>query len=194
MTDNDRDLNPNIIIKPLPKLKIYGWWLKPYVFCKDNEFDSDVLFLDLDVVVHKNIDKLWEYHQGSFCIIRDFTRKLNPQWQKFNSSVFRFRPKDYYWVWEDFYNNHSKIINKHHGDQDFLYSILQSRVVMWPDSWIQSYKWEMRDKNDVRYVNGKRNFVNIKDPLLSDDNCIAVFHGEPNPHDVKDPWVIENWK
>lgn len=194
MTDNDKGLDPNILTKPLPNLKLYGWWLKPYVFCKDNNFESEVLFLDLDLVIHNNFDKLWEYSPGSFCIIRDFTRKINPKWQKYNSSVFRFRPKDYYWIWEDFFTSNKKIVSKHHGDQDYLYSLLQSRVSLWPDEWIQSYKWEMRDRNDVKLINGRRNFVNIKDPTLIHDNCIAVFHGEPNPHDVKDPWVIENWK
>ena len=194
ITDNPYDLDNNIIVKPIPDMKLYGWWFKPYVFCRDNNFGSDVLFLDLDVVIHSSIDKLWEFSPGSFCIIRDFTRKMNPKWEKYNSSVFKFRPKDYYWVWDDFVKNHSKIVSKHHGDQDYLYSILQRTASFWPDNWIQSYKWEMRDRNEVRLMNGKRNFINTKDPIVLSDCCIAVFHGEPNPQDVKDPWVIKHWQ
>ncbi len=194
LTDNPNGLNQFIIDKPLPKMPIQGWWMKPFVFSRDNNFKGDVLFLDLDLIIHNNFDKLWTYSPHDFCIIRDFTRKLNPKWQKYNSSVFRFNAKNYYWIWEDFVKNHQRIITKNHGDQDYLYSILQGKASTWPDNWIQSYKWEMRNRDEVRSINGKRNFVSIKDPYIVQDNCIAVFHGEPNPHDVKDPWVIENWQ
>ena len=194
LTDNPADLNSNIIVKTLPNLPIHGWWYKPYVFSKDLNLKGEVLFLDLDIIVHNNIDKLWSIYPNSFVIIRDFTRHMNPGWKKFNSSVFRFNVKNYNWVWEDFEKNFQKIISKTHGDQDYLYNILDKHGMFWPDDWIQSYKWEMRDKSDVSLIKGKRNFTSIKTPNLNPNCCIAVFHGEPNPHDVKDPWVIENWK
>lgn len=194
LTDNPSELSNNIEIKTLPKYQLQGWWFKPYVFSVDNNFKGKVLFLDLDLVIHDNIDKLWSYCPEDFCIIRDFTRQQNPNWKKFNSSVFRFDPEKYYWVWDDFLKNSQNITSKNHGDQDYLYNILQSKAKTWPDNWIRSYKWEMRDKSDVKIINGKRNFVNIKEPQITYDSCIAVFHGEPNPHEVKDPWVINNWK
>ena len=73
-------------------------------------------------------------------------------------------------------------------------SNLQHTAKNWPDDWIQSYKWEMRNKHDLSIVNGKRNFNIIGDPRINPNGCIAVFHGEPNPDQVKDPWVIENWR
>lgn len=194
MTEDARDLSPNITVKPLPNIPLHGWWLKPWVFSKENNFQSDILFLDLDIVIHDNIDKLWTFSPNDFCIIRDFTRQQNPNWKKFNSSVFRFTPRECYLVWDTFYKDHQRITTKNHGDQDYLYTILQNQAKTWPDNWIRSYKWEMRDRNDVKFVNGKRNFVDIKEPTVIRDSCIAVFHGEPNPHDVKDPWVIKNWK
>ena len=72
--------------------------------------------------------------------------------------------------------------------------MLKDRAKYWPDEWIRSYKWEMRDKIDLSLVNGKRNFYQDKPPKIIKDSCIAVFHGEPNPEDCKDQWVIENWK
>ena len=41
-----------------------------------------MLYLDLDVIVFENIDKLFTYAPGHFCIIRDFNRKNLPNWQK----------------------------------------------------------------------------------------------------------------
>ncbi len=194
LTDNPSDLNPGIIVKTLPRLALQGWWVKPYVFSADNKFSGDVLFLDLDVIIYDNLDKLWTHKGSDFFIIRDFTRVMNPKWQKFNSSVFLFKPKNYYWIWEDFSENHKNITTKLHGDQDYLYNILKQKAAYWPDDWIQSYKWEMRDRADLGVINGRRNFKNIKSPKLSSNGCIAVFHGDPNPHEVQDPWVIENWK
>lgn len=194
LTDNAYGLSPQIIQKPLPKSSLKGWWYKPYVFSRSLDIKGNTLFLDLDLVIHSNIEKLWEYEKDSFVIIRDFTRHMNPAWQKFNSSVFRFNPEDYYWIWDTFENNHKQITTKFYGDQDYLYSILQHSAKMWPDEWIQSYKWEMRDKSELLLRNGKRNFSTIGYPRIHSDSCIAVFHGDPNPDQVRDPWVVENWK
>lgn len=194
LTENSHGLHPDIIVKQLPNLPLQGWWLKPYIFCKDNNIVGNVLFLDLDIIIYDNIDKLWNYMPNDFVIIRDFNRHVSSDWKKFNSSVFKFNSKECYWIWEKFYKEYKTTIHRLHGDQDFLFSILKESAKYWPDHWIQSYKWEMRNRNEVQYINGKRNFINVKDPTLTDECCIAVFHGEPNPHDVKDPWVIENWR
>ena len=64
----------------------------------------------------------------------------------------------------------------------------------WPDDWIMSYKWEMRDRADLQVVHGKRNFKESKPPLVLENTSVAVFHGEPHPHEVQDTWVKENWR
>ena len=193
-TDDYHHLNKEIIVKPLPKIGLQGWWFKPWIFSKENGLTGDVLFLDLDLIVYDNIEKLWSCCPDDFVIIRDFTRHMNPAWKKFNSSVFRFNAEKYYWIWDDFRSDYKNIMNKNQGDQDYLYNILHDKTKFWPDSWIQSYKWEMREKSEVQLINGKRNFTSIKSPKLISECCIAVFHGDPNPDQVKDPWVIENWK
>jgi len=194
LTENPKGLIPEIITKPLPNIPLQGWWMKPFVFSKDLGLKGDVLFLDLDIVVYKNIDKLWEYNISDFMIIRDFTRTTNPNWNKYNSSVFKFNAKTYHWIWDEFSANHKNITTKNFGDQDYLFNILKDKAKTWPDNWVASYKWEMRSRDDIRVIHGKRNFATIANPNIPSDGCIAVFHGEPNPHDVKDPWVIENWK
>lgn len=194
LTENTTGLDRNIKTIPLPQMNVHGWWYKPYVFSQDLCLTGQILFLDLDIVIHSNIDRLWEYKPESFVIIRDFTRHMTPSWKKFNSSVFRFSPSKYHWLWENFENNYKNITSKNFGDQDYLYNMLNQQTEFWPDEWIMSYKWEIRDKNDLTLINGKRNFNTIKTPVIPVNNCITVFHGDPNPHAVRDPWVIENWK
>lgn len=193
-TDNSNGLDSDIIIKKLPDVPLHSWWFKVWIFSQENNLKGPVLFLDLDLVVYEDIEKLWNYETNYFCVIRDFTRHLNPSWNKFNSSVFKFQAENYYWVWDDFYKDYKNIITKHHGDQDYLYSILKDKSKHWPDNWIQSYKWEMRNKSDLVNINNKRNFAFIADPKIDTECCIAVFHGDPNPDQVKDPWVVDRWK
>ena len=194
MTENNAGIDPNIITIPLPSLQIHGWWYKLYVFNSELQFSGNVLFLDLDIIIHDNMDKLWDFNPGSFVIIRDFTRHMNPNWKKFNSSVFRFNPTMYYSIWQGFKANSKTIMSKNFGDQDYLFSILSGQGHFWPDDWIRSYKWEMRNKSELAVINGTRNFTTVRNPYVAPGSCISVFHGEPNPHLVKDPWVVENWK
>lgn len=194
MTENNAGIDPNIRIINLPQIPVQGWWFKLFAFNRDLNLKGTVMFLDLDLIIHNNMDKLWDYNQGSFIIIRDFTRHMNPNWKKFNSSVFRFNPSMHYNIWQDFNINYKNIISKNFGDQDHLYTLLSGVAHYWPDNWIKSYKWEMRNKSDLAIVNGRRNFTSVQQPFIYPESCIAVFHGDPNPHTVRDPWVIENWK
>ena len=65
----------------------------------------------------------------------------------------------------------------------------------YPDEWIMSWKWEIRKSKELgRGTKGTRKLAEIENVVPSDECCIAVFHGDPNPHNCEDPWVKENWK
>jgi hypothetical protein len=191
-TDNKTGIDPSIRCEPLPVLPIEGWWYKLWFLSNDFPLDGTVLFLDLDLIVFKNIDQLFLYNPTRFCIIRDFNRSLNSNWNRINSSVFRYQSKHHGNVFTAFMNDYRSHTRRFHGDQDFIFKNLNN-VVLWPDEWIQSYKWEMRSRNDLVKINGKRNFKNVAGPTVKHETAIAVFHGEPDIHDCKDPWVIQHW-
>ena len=194
LTENSSGLDKNIEHIPLyldPRLT--GWWYKPYFFNPYLGIDGTLLYLDLDVVVFENIDKLFTYKPDKFCIIRDFNRHQRQSWDRMNSSVFRLTPGDHAYVYEEFIKNPHGA-RRFHGDQDWIYSKVKTDFNFWPDGWIQSYKWEMRGKPDMVKINGKRNFKDIGEPTVLPETSIAVFHGDPNPEACKDPWVINNWK
>lgn len=177
----------------LPKLPLEGWWYKLWFLSNEFPLEGNILFLDLDLIIFKNIDKLFDYAPNQFCIIRDFNRSLIKNWDRYNSSVFKFQSKKYDYVYQNFIKNASGNSRWYHGDQDFLYKNLNS-CVYWPDEWIQSYKWEMRDRNDLVLINKKRNFKIDREPIIKLETSIAVFHGEPNPQDCNDNWVVRNWR
>lgn len=196
LTDDPKDIDPNIKIIPLPS-GLVGWWCKPYMFSSDLPIKGTVLYLDLDVVVASNIDKLFTYQPDTWCTVRDFTRAMRPKWPKYNSSVVRFRVGELSYIWDEYIKNPQQIQRKYFGDQDYLYDITQNkRAMLYPDSWILSWKWEVRkDKSfETGGKKGSRKLKTIENVTPRPECCLAVFHGDPNPHNCFDPWVVENWK
>jgi len=195
-TEDATGIDPAIRIEPIPLVSgVTGWWYKPMFFNPKLGLKGVILFFDLDVVIFKNIDYLFTYEQGKFCIIRDFNRHVIKNYNKFNSSIFRLTSNMHSNVYTDFIKNPSAPMRRYHGDQDWLRATIKDGTyVYWPDEWIESYKWEMRGR--PRYdksPRGQRDFDINGDPIIKDTTSVAVFHGDPNPHNCKDQWVINNW-
>lgn len=193
-TEDKTGINPGIRIEPLKvRSDIQGWWYKPMFFDKDLPLKGSILFFDLDVIIFDNIDKLFQYCPGKFSIIRDFTRSQIKDWKKMNSSVFRLETGQHSHVYENFIKDPKTISRKFHGDQDWIFDQVTKNYALWPDEWIQSYKWEMRKRAPTHRINGVRNFLKSGEPEILPQTCVAVFHGEPNPHNCVDEWCKKNW-
>lgn len=192
-TENSEGIDKNINIESLPRYPLTGWWYKTFFLSNDIPLQGNILFLDLDIIIFNNINKLFLYEPEKFCIIRDFNRSIRKNWDYSNSSVFRVNTGSYDALWKDFIKNPKVHTSKNRGDQDWMHKNIKDKVY-WPDEWIQSYKWEMRDRSELTIVNGKRNFKENRNPKILPETSIAVFHGEPNPVDCKDQWVIDNWR
>lgn len=197
MTDDANGLDENIKVVPLPG-GLSGWWYKPYMFSNDLPLNGTVLYFDLDVVIARNIDKLFSYGTGHWCTIRDFTRVMRPKWHKYNSSVIRFETGQLDFVWNEYIKDPVSIQKKYHGDQDYLYDATFKRnaPMLYPDSWILSWKWEVRKSKEFAPggIRGHRKLKTIESVTPRVECCVCVFHGDPNPHNCEDPWVVENWK
>lgn len=195
-TENAEGIDENITIRDLPiHSGIQGWWYKPFFFNPTLGLNATTLFLDLDMVVFKNIDNLFTYKPGEFLIIRDFNRFLVKNYQKFNSSVFRLEPGQHSHVYREFVKNPQQVMRRFPGDQDWIRNQITKEFSYWPDEWIQSYKWEMRGKPQMdKSPRGERDFLVKGDPKIKPSTSIAVFHGDPNPHNCKDQWVVDNWQ
>ena len=197
LTDNKKDIDKDILCLDLPK-ELTGWWCKPYMYSADLPLakNSTILYMDLDVVISGNLNRLFEYETDKWCVIRDFTRAMQPNWQKYNSSVIRFKLGQLNQVWTDFIKDPQKIIRSHFGDQDWLYTATHQTnpATLWPDEWIRSWKWEIRTDRALQSgPKGNRKFHKVEDVVPGSECCITVFHGDPNPHNCDDPWVKTNW-
>jgi hypothetical protein len=196
LTDNADQLNSDIMVLPIPS-GLSGWWCKPYMYSKDLPIQGTILYMDLDVVLSSNIDKLITYQPNHWCTIRDFTRAMRPKWPRYNSSIVRFKTGELDFVWDNYIKNPVAIQRQFFGDQDYLYDATYKKkgAMLYPDSWVQSWKWEVRKSRllELNKAKGTRKFQVVEDVVPRVECCVCVFHGDPNPHNCEDPWVKENW-
>jgi len=193
-TEDTRGIDSHIECHPLPGIKAQGWWYKPWFLSTQLPFKGTFLYLDLDLIVFNNMDKLFTYQPDvGFIIIRDFNRQIRSNWDRMNSSVFRCKVGSQYNAWAEFEKNAMNHMRRFPGDQDFMYRMIKNDYAFFPDSWIQSYKWEMRGRDTLTVTAGGRNFKTPGKPKILKDTSIAVFHGLPNIPDAVDDWPKEHW-
>jgi len=168
-----------------------GWWHKVHMFDPSLDIQGRILYFDLDVVVCGNIEKL--LGGEDFYGIRDFNRAFHKDWCVLNSSVMSWTKGSQSIIWAKFKENPGEALSMP-GDQDWIYSISKSYIKYWPLEWIMSYKWEIRTKEELVYINAKRVFKEVKDIAIPAQCSVLVFHGDPKPEDVMDPFIIDNWR
>lgn len=194
-TESSTDLNPNIDVIPLPKrIPLKGWWWKPYLF-KQGHFDNNDtnLFFDLDMVIVNSIDKFLEYEPESFVGLKDVGRVFRHVPVKLGSAVMKWPANHYSNIWNDFVSS-STVTTKYRGDQDWIWECYRTQIKFFPDIWIQSYKWEIRNRTDLIKNHDRYIFKDIKNPVIDSETSVLAFHGTPNPCDVFDPIIVDNWK
>ena len=161
-----------------------GWFNKLQLFSPESKLEGDTLYMDLDVVIMKNIDELATIGESkNFVGMNDF----NPSSGLFNSSIMRFNNQYHSIIWKEYLKRKTEF-NNAHGDQDIISAIIKSHedTISFPDSWTQSYKW--LNRKGERYHIDKMTYeqdLNAK---------VCVFHGNPNPDESPQEWVKELWK
>lgn len=170
------------------------WWHKVHMFDHALPLKGRILYLDLDVVVVASVDKLISATTNRFFGIRDFNRKFHSSWKQLNSSAMSW----IHGTQSDIYNkfvHDPKQAMKLHGDQDWIWQLAKDKIQFWPDRWIQSYKWEIRNRDQLVSRDGRKGFKTVHQQIdIDQECCVAVFHGSPNPADIKDKLVVDHWQ
>ena len=120
-TDKPEGIDAGVEIRPLPELNDDGLpekaWEKLGLFTdKLADLEGQALFLDLDIVIMRNIDALFTI-PGEFLIIKDWDFEDDIIG---NSSVFRFDVKKYPDIIENFYKEGKDIRKRYKNEQAFL--------------------------------------------------------------------------
>jgi hypothetical protein len=171
-----------------------GWWHKVHMFDPTLPLQGRILYMDLDVVIHDNIDKLLSYQTNQFVGILDFNRKFHQSWKYLNSSVLSWNAGTQTHIWDQFIQDPGGAMRLQ-GDQDWIWKTSNHIIKFWPIEWIQSYKWEIRSREELHMKNGVRQFREVRNDVVPPlECCVAVFHGNPNPAEVQDKFVVDNWR
>ena len=151
-----------------------GWWQKVALFTpRLFPGGTRILYLDLDIVITRPIDDLVQmWGDDPLIMIKNF--KSGYGHAAHNSSVMMWVAGDpRVAAIHDLFS--ADVMDKLHGDQCWIWRVLQDQITNWPLDLIQSYKCDCQ------------NFVGV-------NTNIVVFHGDPKPHECQVEWVKHHWK
>jgi len=169
-----------------------AWWYKMQMF-NPAHVSSKLLYMDLDVVITKNIDWIWNLDTRYFWAIRDFKYMWRPTWKGMNSSIMLWDTTQWGKIWNEFQNrNIAATVKQFHGDQDFLNSLITEKHLRFFDQdAVQSWRWQIKDGGmDMKTrIYNKPGTGSILTPKTS----VMIFHGSPKPHETADAIISQYW-
>lgn len=196
-TEPDRPVPPHMVKHALEDWGISGskrsWWYKLQLFNPANHA-GNLLYFDLDTVIVKNIDWIWQLPVDYFWTVRDFKYLWRPSSYNMNSSIMWWDTQKFETVWQQFKSaGIDAVLKKHRGDQDFLNLAISDAYRRYFDAnTVKSWRWQCKD--------GGYNFAtrtyNLPDSgtVLDNNTSVLVFHGKPKPTEIKDPLILQHWQ
>jgi lipopolysaccharide biosynthesis glycosyltransferase len=170
-----------------------SWWYKMQMF-DPRHFQGRLIYFDLDVIVFRNIDWMLELDPSYFWAVKDFRYLFRGAWLSINSSIMIWHNQAYSWIWDSFQQHKIDVITRRFaGDQDFLNSVLDSRVLRYIDSErIRSWRWEVKDGG----MDFKKRIYTRPDAgsVIPPTADILVFHGHPKPHEIAEKRIQDLWQ
>jgi len=159
-------------------MNLPGWWGKVALFSKDI-IPGRILFVDLDTIIIGNIDEFAKY-TGDLAVIRPFYRDTG-----LASGLINIGPGSHSHVWEKFCVNPLAAVRYCRANAIPEWNFGDQR---WLELNVSSYDY-WQDLLPNQLVSYKIHCENGPPP----DARIICFHGKPDPHDVTDTWVHDNW-
>ncbi len=216
-TDNGEGLDADIEVHPLPQWHIdeqkllrpgMDTWRKISLFRPGlAKLEGDILYLDLDVVITGNLDGLFTFNPGRFCVIRDWMEQRR-YWRRYgpragadiNTSVFRFNSARHGFIFDNFVTKQSQIMDKFRIEQQYVGETITvaGEKTYWPGEWIVSFKRQCIPTIPSNLW---------RQPRQPEGARVIVFHGHPLPHEAIDghvthrldryckptPWLKRYW-
>jgi hypothetical protein len=169
-----------------------SWWYKLQLFNTEHH-RGPMLYLDLDTVVVSNLDWVETLSTKYFWSIRDFRYLWKSNSQGINSSMMWWDTTNFSWIWDGFKRKDlTQVRRTHHGDQDYLSTMLDHRSRRFFDSnRVVSWRWQALDGGlDFLRRRHKNPGLGTK---IDPETSVLIFHGHPKPAAVKDEVIKQHW-
>jgi lipopolysaccharide biosynthesis glycosyltransferase len=169
-----------------------SWWYKMQLFNPEHHA-GNLLYLDLDTVVVRDLSWVTNHDTSYFWGIRDFRYLQNPHHSVFNSSFMWWNVSNFSRIWDQFSQGDiAQLTKNNQGDQDYITkSISVNQRRFFDDKLFQSFRWQCLD--------GGYNFQRRQPRApgtgvaIAPDTAVVVFHGIPKPHQISDPAIAQLW-
>lgn len=170
-----------------------SWWYKIQLF-DSAHYNGPLLYFDLDVVIARNIDWIWNLPLDNFWCLRDFKYLWRPTQHIINSSVMWFHTQRYQHIYDSFQREKlENIFRRYHGDQDFItHAVSPVERRFFDQERIKSWRWQCKDGS----WDFKRRIYLAPNTgtVIPEKTSVLVFHGKPKPGDVQDPVIAQHWQ
>lgn len=193
-TEADRTVPDHMVKHVLTPWRVNKpWWYKMQLFDPAHHA-GPMLYFDLDVVIVDSIDWIWQLPLDRFWAVRDFKYLWRPTWPGLNTSVMWWDTSQYESLWAEFNGQGpAAVAAQYPGDQDYVTARLpQSQQARLDYNRVISWRWQALDGG---YDPAARQHCEPGagtriDPGVS----VLVCHGQPKPHQVSDPVIVQHWK
>lgn len=169
-----------------------AWWYKTQIF-NTQHFRGPLLYFDLDVVIVKSIDWVFNLPLDYFWAVHDFKHLWTPSSRTLNSSMMYFHTGQYEHLWKNASKNLKQIVKQYKGDQDYLTAELTDHTMRFFDvNRVKSWRWQCLD-GGYEFTKKRHKKPNTGTEL-TDMLSVMIFHGNPKPSQVQDPVIIHHWQ
>jgi hypothetical protein len=186
-TDDPTGIDDAVQVEPIPEINLppdyinlpwrkLAMWKYPLA-----DLEGDILFLDLDLVITGNLDDLFDFEPGRFCVIENWTQMGQ---NSGNTSVYRFPVKKYAHIYNDLQNDPQSILNKYIIEQLYISREIDD-MVFWPKEWCVSFKHSLLPKWPLNF---------FKVPKLPNETRVVAFTGKPDQDEaLAGKWPVRYW-
>ena len=164
------------------------------------KLEGDALFLDLDLVITGNLDEMFDFEPGRFCVIENWTQMGQGIG---NTSAFKFPIGKYKHIFDRFQADPDRFLQQYNIEQVYISKEIED-MVFWPQSWCVSFKHSLKPRWPLNF---------FQTTPLPPATKIVAFTGKPDPDDAligkwpekrwykkiykyvrPVPWIAEHWR
>ena len=153
-TEDPRGIKTYIDARPLPEERLNGWWNRLSLF-KKGVLSGPCINIDLDVVIHNNIDELFELDDELYMVPNGVYGN-----DEYNDCVVKFNPDKHHYMWDKFIADKSLY---HNGGVDRFMTMLlklgEHEHKLFPKEWF----WRFGIKEQRNKKNKFCHFMKLND-------------------------------